>query len=93
MDKVYATQKEMVYDKFFREVVGTTPRKVKKTDYLKTLAPKKKFEDDFVEMYIDRTYLIFSVNIRRLKNKPLEEILTFILGQKQKHAMYGQWKR
>ncbi len=92
-EKVYSTQKEMVLDKFFREVVGIAPRKIKKGDTLKSLAPKKKFEEDFVEMYIDRTYLIFSVNIRKLKNKTLEEILEFILGQKQKHAMYGQWRR
>lgn len=90
--KTYKTTKEWILDKFFTDVVGVKMRKIKKTDTLRSLVTKKKFEEEFVDMYVDKVQIIFNVNIRKLKNKPLEEIILHIENQKRMHSFYGQRK-
>lgn len=88
--QVYKNLKVAVHEMFFKEVLGLPkPIKIKKTTVLADFCRNKKFEKEYVDMLVDKTERVFKVSIRKIKNKPLEEILIYIEQRKVKHSMYG----
>lgn len=87
--QVYKTIKEAVLDIFFKEVLGLPkPIKIKKNTVLADFCRNKKFEQEYVDMLVDRTDRVFKISIRKIKNKSLEEILLFLEQKKKKNSMY-----
>lgn len=88
--QVYKNLKVAVHEMFFKEVLGLAkPIKIKKNTVLADFCRNKKFEKEYVDMLVDKTERVFKVSIRKIKNKPLEEILIYIEQRKVKHSMYG----
>lgn len=85
----FKSVKEAVLFMFFHDVIGLAkPVKIKKNTMLRDFSPNKKFEEEYVDMIVDRVERVFNVSIRRIKNKSVEEILKYIELQKQKSALY-----
>jgi len=84
--QVYKNLKEAVHEIFFKEVLELPrPIKIKKTTVLTDFCRNKKFEKEYAAMLVDKTERVFKVSIRKIKNKPLEEILIYIEQQKAKN--------
>lgn len=82
---------EAVNDMFFRQVLGTPPIKnIKKNITLSHFCKNKKFEVEFVDMCVDKIERVFNVSVRKIKNKPLEEILKYIEMKKTRDSLYGR---
>lgn len=90
--QVYSNLKEAVNQMFFKEVLGLAkPVKIKKTTMLADFCSNKKFETEYVDMLVDKTERVFKVSIKKIKNKPVSEILVYIEQGKQRHARYGSY--
>lgn len=87
--KTYATMEEAVLDMLFKQVLEQKPKKIKKTTLLIDFCPFKGFEKDMMQVYLDRTERIFGVSIKNLQNKPLQEIVQFLVQRKKKDSIYG----
>lgn len=88
--KVYKNIKEAVNEMFFKEVLGLPkPIKIKKTTKLSDFCRNKEFEDEMVDMYVDRAERTFRVSIRKMKDKPIVDLLSYIESKKKKHSIYG----
>lgn len=91
--KVYKTMNEAVEDIFFSKILETKKRKLKKTDTLRTFVKIKKFEDEYVDMFVDKITLVFGCSIKKIKEKPITEILQYMVKIKNNHSRYGQFKK
>jgi hypothetical protein len=89
MKSSYASMEEAVLDMFLTQVVSQPKKKIKNSMMLKDFCPDKKFEKEFIGMYLDRVQTVFGVSIRNLQNKPMVEILAFLCERKRKDALYG----
>lgn len=89
--ELYGSIQEFVLQEFWQKVVQDKPRKITPSMTLTDLVPDKRFKQEFLEMYVDRTELLLGMSIRRIKNKPLVEIIRFLVDLKQKKIMFG-WK-
>lgn len=79
---------------FFKDVLGAkVPTKIKKSAKIADFCQNKKFAEEYVDMVVDRTERVFNTSIKKIKEKSLEDILTYLEMVKQKHSRYGQWKR
>lgn len=88
--KVYKNIKEAVNEMFFKEVLGLPkPIKIKKTTKLSDFCQNKEFSDEMVDMYVDRAERTFRVSIRKMKDKPIVDLLSYIESKKKKHSIYG----
>lgn len=81
--KVYKNMKEAVNEMFFRQVLGLPKAlKIKKNTTLASFCQNKKFETEYVEMLSDKMERVFNVSIKKIKDKPLVEILLFVEQRK-----------
>jgi len=88
--KIYKNVKEAVNEMFFKEVLGLPkPIKIKKTTKLSDFCQNKAFEEEMVDLYVDRIERVFKVSIRKMKNKPISEILILLEDKKKKHSIFG----
>ena len=86
---VYKNMEEAVEIMFFEQVLGTKPKKLKPATMLSDFCPDKKFEKEFLRMYIDRAQRVFGVSLRNLQSKPMTEIFAFLVTKKKRDALYG----
>lgn len=90
MSKTYKNMNEAVRDIFFSKVLGVpAPKQIKKSQVIGDFCKNKAFSAEYVDMVVDRTERELSVSIRKIKNKPLMEILDFIEKKKMLHSRYG----
>lgn len=87
--KTYATTEEAVLDMLFTQVFEQKPKKLKSTTKLVDFCQHKGFEKEMIQVYIDRIQRVFGVSIRNLQNKPMPEIVAFLVQRKKKDAIYG----
>lgn len=90
-DGVYNNLQDFILEKFWNDIVQSKPKKITPTMVLSDLVPDARFKTEFLEMYVDRTELILGMSIRRIKAKPIIEIIKFLTDLKQKKIMFG-WK-
>jgi hypothetical protein len=81
---------EAVIHMFFADVLSQPIKRFSKGAKLGDLAPDRKFEKEFVDMYVDRVQSVFGVSIKALKNKPVSDILKFLVLRKKDDAKYGK---
>ena len=90
--QVYKNLKEAVNLMFFKEVLGLPkPLKIKKNMVLSHFCKHKKFEEEYVDMLVDKVERVFKVSIKKIKNKPVSEILGYIEMKKVQHSRYGSY--
>lgn len=82
---------DFIVQEFWQKVIQDKPKKITPSMTLMDLVPDKRFKQEFLEMYVDRTELLLGMSIRRIKNKPLVDIFKFLGDLKQKKIMFG-WK-
>lgn len=87
---VFKTNKDLVEHQFFMQVMSL--KKIPKYDkkLIVDFSTNKKFKEEFVDMIVDRVFIIMNCSIKKIKNKPIKEIIQYLEVQKQKRAIYGR---
>ena len=77
---------------FFKEVVGKKPpRTIPESKTLVDYIEDSRFEKEFLEMFIDKTQLIFDVNIRRQIKWPVHKIIQYLEVKNKSRQLYRKY--
>lgn len=87
---VFKTVREALEHKFITKILGKKwPFKLNQKLTLADFAEDKRFEQDFVQMFIDRVLIEFHESIIQRKNKPIKEILDYLEKKQWGNIHYG----
>lgn len=93
MTTIYKTMRDAVEDMMFSKVLETKKRKIKKSETLRSFIKNKKFEEEYLDLFVDKVFIVFGCSIKKIKEKPLSEILDYLEKVKNNHSRYGQFKK
>lgn len=88
--QVFKTNKDLVENQFFIQVMVLKKVPKYKNKTISDFSTNKKFSDEYVDMVVDRVFSIMQCSIKKIKNKPIDEIIKYLEIQKHKRAIYGR---
>lgn len=76
----------MVVDQFMVGVLSDPKLKYEKikNKLLYQVAPDVRFANEYFDMYLDKIQNVFNLSVHRVKNKPIKDIINYIIQSKKK---------